>query len=100
MKTASMADIKSRLGHHLRVSRKEPVLITRRGKPVGLLIAPDADALDRLTTLNSAVLRKELEASLRDFEQGKVLSHEEFWRRIKADANARQPRKNKNGAAK
>jgi prevent-host-death family protein len=97
MKTASMADIQSRLSHHLRVSRKEPVLITRRGKPVGLLIAPDAEELDRLTTLSSTVLRAELKKSLREFEQGKTLSHEEFWRRVEATAS--KTRRNRNGPA-
>lgn len=38
MKRVSLSEIKDRLSEYLKVSRKEDIVITRHGKPVGILI--------------------------------------------------------------
>ena len=50
MRIASLADVKAKLSAYVHTSEKEgPVIITRNGKAVAVLIAPkDEDDLERL----------------------------------------------------
>lgn len=49
MKIASVADIKARFSEYLRAATRGPVVVTRSGKPVGVLLAiDDEDKLERL----------------------------------------------------
>jgi len=49
MKIASVADIKARFSAYLRAAERGPVVVTRSGKPVGVLLAVDGEEeLERL----------------------------------------------------
>ena len=39
MKSASVADVKARLSAYLKETRQGPVIVTRNGKPVAVLLA-------------------------------------------------------------
>ncbi len=54
MKIASVADVKARLSAYLKESHEGPVIITRNGKAVGVLLAvTDEDELERLVLAHS-----------------------------------------------
>jgi antitoxin (DNA-binding transcriptional repressor) of toxin-antitoxin stability system len=58
-----------------------PVVITRHGKPVALLLAPnDPDDLERLILAHAPKFQALLERSMQSIREGKGLSRDEFWK--------------------
>ena len=92
MKTASVAEIKSQFSAFLKASEAAPVVVTRNGRPVAVLVGvQDADEIERLLLAYSPRLRAILEASHKQIREGDVLSHEEFWAEVEA-SRAAKPR--------
>lgn len=82
MKIAPLADVKARLSAYLEQAETEgPVIITRNGKPVAVLIAPeDDDDLERLVLARSPRFLALLDKSRQSIQAGKGLAQAEFWR--------------------
>ena len=58
MKIASVADIKARLSAYLHESKAGPVVVTRNGKAVAVLLSiADDDELERLVLAHSPKFR-------------------------------------------
>ena len=92
MKTASVAEIKSQFSAFLKASETAPVVVTRNGRPVAVIVGvQDADEIERLLLAYSPRLRAILEASRKQIREGDVLSHEEFWAEVEA-SRASKPR--------
>jgi prevent-host-death family protein len=90
MKIASVADIKARLSEYLRASEKGPVVVTRNGKAVGVLLTvTNDDELERLVLAHSPKFQALLDKSRRQIEKTGGIPHEQFWREVKADAKRR-----------
>jgi prevent-host-death family protein len=80
MKIASVAEIKSRFSAFLKDSEGGPVVVTRNGRPVAVLVGvQDEDEIERLLLAYSPRLRAILERSRQQFRQGERLSEQEFW---------------------
>jgi prevent-host-death family protein len=99
MKVASVAEIKSQFSAFLKASESGPVVVTRNGRPVAMLVGvQDDEEMERLLMANSPRLQAILEVSRKQFREGKVLGHEEFWAEVEASrASARRGRKRKPG---
>src|SRR5438105_8506290 len=98
MKIASVAHVKARLSAYLKASATSPVVVTRNGKAVAMLVGvSDDEELERMLLAHSPMLRAIFEAAERRIDEGKGLSHEEAWRRV--DERHRQ-RNAKNGRKK
>jgi prevent-host-death family protein len=84
MRIAPLADVKAHLSAYLdRVKSEGPIVITRNGKPVAVLIAPvDDDDLESLLIARSPRFQELLENSRQSFREGKGLSSEEFWKAV------------------
>lgn len=84
MKIAPIADVKARLSAYLEECETEgPVIITRNGRPVALLLAPkDEGDLERLILAHSPRFQALLEKSRRSIEAGKGIPHDEFWKTV------------------
>jgi prevent-host-death family protein len=84
MKIAPLADVKARLSAYLDECQTEgPVIITRNGKAVAVLLAPvDEDDLARLMLARSPRFQALLNKSRQSIKAGKGLSRDEFWRRV------------------
>jgi prevent-host-death family protein len=86
MKIASVADVKARLSGYLNESREGPVIVTRNGKPVAVLLAvTDEDELERLVLAHSPKFQAILEKSRRQIEKTGGINHEDFWRELDED---------------
>ena len=95
MKIASVAAIKARLSAYLKESEQGPVVVTRNGKAVAVLLAvTDDDELERLVLAHSPKFQALLDKSRRQIEETGGIPHEQFWREVKA--RARKPA-DKNG---
>jgi prevent-host-death family protein len=81
MKVASIADVKARLSTYVHDAEASgPVVITRNGKAVAVLVAPeDEDDLERILLSRSHRLQAILEESRASLAKGEGLGHEEFW---------------------
>ena len=80
MKIASVAEVKSQLSAFLKASERGPVVVTRNGRPVAVIVGvQDEDEIERLLMAYSPHLRAILDRSRQQFREGKWLSEEEFW---------------------
>jgi prevent-host-death family protein len=97
MKIASVADVKARFSSFLRESEGGPVVVTRNGKPVGVLLAvTDEDDLESIILANSPRFQSMIEKGRQQYREGKAIPFDEFWKRVEA----KQARKKPNGKAR
>lgn len=81
MKIASLADVKARFSGYLDQAKETgPVVITRNGKAVALLIVPEnEDDLEWLLLSRSPRLRAILDHSRKSVAEKGAVSWEAFW---------------------
>ena len=86
MRIVPLADAKARLSAYVDQCADEgPVIITRNGKPVAVLLAPvDEDDLDQLMLTRSKRFQALLTKSRRSIAAGKGVSRDEFWRKVRS----------------
>ncbi len=84
MRIAPLADVKARLSAYVdECESKGPVVITRNGKAVAVLLAPqDDDDLERLILARSPRFQALLEKSRQSIAAGEGLTEEEFWQAV------------------
>src|SRR5712692_802719 len=86
MKIASVADIKARLSAYLKETEEGPVVVTRNGKAVAVLLAvTDDHELERLVLAHSPKFQALLDKSRRQIEETGGIPHEQFWREVNAE---------------
>lgn len=85
MRVASLADVKAKLSAYLQEAETTgPVVITRNGKAVAILLAPaDDDDLERLLLSRSARFQTLLARSRESIQAGRGVEHREFWKGVK-----------------
>ncbi len=90
MKSASLADVKARLSAYVDECETEgPIVITRNGKPVAVLIVPEDDAdLERLVLARSPRFQAILNKSRKSIKAGKGLKRDEFWKAVESKSQA------------
>jgi prevent-host-death family protein len=99
MKIASVAHVKAQFSAYLKESEQGPVIVTRNGKPVAVLLSVrDEDDLERLVLAHSSHLRKILEAARREIREGKGMSHDEFWQDVDEKPSKRSRTKSRGKA--
>ena len=87
MKIASVAAVKAGLSGYLKATERGPVVITKYGKPIGVLLAVnDQDELERLLMAYSPKMRSILDAARRRIREGAGTRHEEFWAAVEEGA--------------
>jgi prevent-host-death family protein len=97
VKIASVAEVKARLSSYLKASAEGPVVITRNGRAVAVLLGvEDDEQLEQLLLAHSRKLRAILDAADRRIDEGAGISHDELWRQVGAADQSRE----ENGSAK
>ncbi len=89
MKIAPLAEVKAQLSAFVdEAQSKGPIVITRNGKAVAVLIAPtDDDDLENLLLSRSLRLQAILKKSRDSIKAGKGLSSGDFWDSVERDSN-------------
>jgi prevent-host-death family protein len=84
MRIAPLADVKTRLSAYLEECRTDgPIVITRNGKAVAVLLAPvDDNDLESLILARSPRFQALLDQSRQSIEAGKGLSRRAFWQAV------------------
>jgi prevent-host-death family protein len=96
MKIASVAEVKSQFSAFLKASEGGPVVVTRNGRPVAVIVGvQDEDEIERLLMAYSPHLRAILDRSRQQFQQGEWLNEEEFWSQFEHAQSSKKPAKPK-----
>ena len=85
MRIAPLADVEARLSAYIdEVEANGPIVITRNGKAMAVLVAPvDDDDLERMLLSRSPRFQSLLNKSRQSIKAGKGLSRDEFWKTVK-----------------
>jgi prevent-host-death family protein len=87
MRIAPIADVKAQLSAYVKASQEGPVVVTRNGKAVAVLLAvTDDDELERLLLAHSPKFQALLEKSRRQIEETGGIPHKQFWREVAAES--------------
>ena len=92
MRIAPLADVKARLSAYVDDCGVDgPIVITRNGKAVAVLLVPnDDDDLERILLGRSPRFQAMLERSRRSIKEGKGLAEEDFWKAVRKRAQERK----------
>jgi prevent-host-death family protein len=94
MKMASVAQVKAQFSAYLKECASGPVVVTRNGKPVAVLVAlQDEDDLESLILAHSPKFQALLEAAREQIRTGVGIPHEDFWQEMEKKKPSK-PRKN------
>ena len=90
MKAVSAAKIAAQFSEYLEASRKQPVLVTRNGKPVAVLLGVQNQAQAEQLALRSArSLRSILQEADEQLQQGAAIPLDQFWREVEQALRAK-----------
>ena len=89
MKVASLAEIKARLSAFIEeCAINGPVVITRNGRAAAVLVVPkDDEDLEDLMLSRSPRFQAILNSSRVSIQEGKALSHNDFWKTVKSQSS-------------
>jgi prevent-host-death family protein len=83
MKIAPVADVKARFSAYLKESEEGPVIVTRNGKPVAVLISmEDEEELERIILAYSPKFQSLLEKSRKQIQERGGIQHRDFWKEV------------------
>jgi prevent-host-death family protein len=95
MKIVSVADAKAKLSAYLKESQEGPIIVTRNGKPVGVLLpVENEEDLERLIMAYSPRFQKIMGAAKQQILDTGGIQHGDFWEQIESEASSidRKPR--------
>ena len=83
MKIAPVADIKAHLSTYLKESEEGPVVITKNGKPIAVLLGiTDEEEIERLILAYSPKFQAILSQGRREIQASGGIAHEDFWHEV------------------
>jgi prevent-host-death family protein len=83
MKIAPVAEVKAQLSAFVKASEDGPVILTRNGKHVAVLLGvTDEDEIERLMLAYSKKLRSLLDAADKRIQITGGIDHDELWRQV------------------
>ena len=86
MRIASVADVKAKFSGYLKASEQGPVVVTKNGRPVAMLLSvTDEDEIERMLLAYSPKFQSILEVAEQQIREGKGIKHEDFWREIESE---------------
>jgi len=90
MRIASVADVKAKLSSYIRASKSGPVVVTKNGKPVAVLLSmQDEDEIERMILAYSPKFQRILQTAEQQIREGKGISHKQFWQAIEAGQSSK-----------
>jgi prevent-host-death family protein len=92
VKTVSAAKVAAQFDDYLEASQEQPVLVTRNGRPVAVLMAVQNQAeAEKLVQSRVRSLRSILQKAHKQLQQGKGIPHDQFWREVEQSRQAKRP---------
>jgi prevent-host-death family protein len=98
VKVATQNEVAADFAEYVRATKKGPVVVTSKGKPVAVLLRSESEEdLERLLMGHSPALQAILEAARKRFRQGGGIPHEKFWKEVEAENAAKKPKRVRKG---
>jgi prevent-host-death family protein len=89
MKIASIADVKAQLSSFVRESEAGPVIITKHGRPVAVLLpVTDEAELERLILAYTPRFRELINQAEQRIKETGGVKHDDFWQMVEAQSAA------------
>lgn len=86
MKIAPIAEIKAQFSAFIKASEESPVIVTKNGKPVAVLLGiSDEDEIERLIIAYSKKLRMVLDGAEKRIQVTGGIPHATFWQQVDAE---------------
>jgi prevent-host-death family protein len=86
MKIASVADVKAKFSGFIKASEQGPVIVTKNGKPVAVLLSiKDEDEIERMILAYSPKFQNILSVAEGQIREGKGIKHEDIWRELELE---------------
>jgi len=86
MKIAPIVEVKARFSAYLKASKEGPVVVTRHGKPVAVLLSvEDEEELERLILAYTPRFRAIMETTREQIRETGGIEHEEFWQEVETE---------------
>jgi prevent-host-death family protein len=83
MKIAPVAEVKAQFSAYLKASTEGPVIVTRHGRPVAVLLSVEGEEeLERLVLAYSPKLRTILDAAKQQIQETGGVQHDDFWQEM------------------
>ena len=83
MKIAPVAELKAQFSAYLKSSAEGPVVVTRHGKPVAVLLSiEDEEELERLVLAYTPKFQGILEAAREQIRETGGIGHDDFWQGV------------------
>jgi prevent-host-death family protein len=87
MNIAPLADVKARFSAYVKQLQTSPVIVTKNGKPVAVMIGiSDEDDLERIMLAISPKFQALLDKAEKRIQETGGMSHEDVWAQIEAKA--------------
>ena len=86
MRIASVADVKAKLSGYIKESQQGPVVVTKNGKPIAMLLSiTDEDEIERMILAYSPKFQEMIQMAEQQIREGKGQKHTDFWREVSAE---------------
>jgi len=83
MKIVPVAEVKAKFSAYVKASAEGPVVVTRHGKPVAVLLSvEDEEELERLVLAYTPKFRTILNAVRKQIRETGGIAHEELWQEV------------------
>lgn len=83
MKIASVADVKAKFSGYIKESQQGPVVVTKNGRPIALLLSvTDEEEIERLILAYSPKFQQMVKLAEQQIRAGEVQAHDEFWHEV------------------
>jgi PHD/YefM family antitoxin component YafN of YafNO toxin-antitoxin module len=98
MKVATQDEVAAHFFEYLKATKKGPVVVTSKGKPVAVLLrSENEEDVERLLMGHSPKLQSILEAARKRFREGCGIPHEAFWQEVEAANAITKPKRRRAG---
>ena len=86
MRIASIANIKAKFSGYIKESKQGPIVVTKNGKPIAVLLAvSDEDEIERLILAYSPKFQNMLKSAEQQIREGQTQKHTDFWQEVVAE---------------
>ncbi len=86
MKIAPVSDIKARFSAFLKATKKGPVVVTKNGRPVAVMLSVvSEEELERLLLAHSPKVQAILDKGREQLIEGEGILHDDFWQEVEAE---------------
>jgi prevent-host-death family protein len=89
MNIAPLADVKARFSAYIKQFETVPVIVTKNGRPVALMMGiSDKDDIERMSLAISQKFQAFLDEAERRMQETGGASHDDVWGQVEAEAKA------------